>query len=248
MEQLSQEFIDSCRREGGRIMRGDSMTRIETFVDAAFAFAFTMLVISIDEIPRSPAELIELSKDIPAFILSAMSIGSVWLAHSNWSRIFGLQDRTTIILSLALVVLVLIFVYPIKLMLQATVIYLSVTIFGTDMLDTGLFQNPGWETNQLGELFLFVAIGLIALASIIISFYQNALRYREQLHLNDIELAFCKRTSLTWIVVAATAVASCILTFYYDDARIVRAAFVYFTMFFTIPLAWKLFDSGRVRL
>jgi uncharacterized membrane protein len=35
-------------------MRGENMTRIETFVDAAFAFAFTMLVISIDEIPRSP--------------------------------------------------------------------------------------------------------------------------------------------------------------------------------------------------
>lgn len=53
------------------------MTRIETFVDAAFAFAFTMLVISIDEIPSSPVELFELSKDIPAFILSALIIGSI---------------------------------------------------------------------------------------------------------------------------------------------------------------------------
>ena len=53
MEPLSREFIDSCRREEGRIIRGDNMTRIETFVDAAFAFAFTMLVISIDEIPKS---------------------------------------------------------------------------------------------------------------------------------------------------------------------------------------------------
>ena len=71
MEPLSREFIDSCRREEGRIIRGDNMTRIETFVDAAFAFAFTMLVISIDEIPKSPPELFELSKDIPAFVFSA---------------------------------------------------------------------------------------------------------------------------------------------------------------------------------
>ena len=242
MEQLSQEFIDSCRREGGKIMRGDNMTRIETFVDAAFAFAFTMLVISIDEIPRSPAELIELSKDIPAFVLSAMSIGSVWLAHSSWSRIFGLQDRTTIILSLALVMLVLIFVYPIKLMLQATVIYFGVFTFGIELLDTGLFDNSGWENNQLSELFFFVAIGLMALACIIISLYQNALRYREELRLNQIEQGFCKRTSLTWFVVAATAVASCLLTIYYDDQRMVRAAFVYLTMIITIPLAGKLFE------
>ena len=241
MEQLSQEFIDNCRREDGRIMRGDNMTRIETFVDAAFAFAFTMLVISIDEIPRSPAELIELSKDIPAFVLSAMSIGSIWLAHSSWSRIFGLQDRTTVILSLALVMLVLIFVYPIKLMLQATVIYFGVTIFGIELLDTGLFDNPGWG-DELGELFLFVAIGLIALACIIISFYQNALRYSRELRLNEIELVFCKRTTLTWIVVAATAVVSCILTIYYDDERMVRAGLVYLTMLLTIPLAEKLFD------
>ncbi|MFP6838146.1 MAG: hypothetical protein VB962_00970 [Pseudohongiellaceae bacterium] len=54
MDQLSQSFLDSCRQDDGRTMRGENMTRIETFVDAAFAFAFTMLVISIDEIPRSP--------------------------------------------------------------------------------------------------------------------------------------------------------------------------------------------------
>jgi|TARA_B100000809_G_scaffold203015_1_gene203974 uncharacterized membrane protein len=54
MDQLSQSFLDSCRQDAGRTMRGENMTRIETFVDAAFAFAFTMLVISIDEIPRSP--------------------------------------------------------------------------------------------------------------------------------------------------------------------------------------------------
>ena len=92
------------------------MTRIETFVDAAFAFAFTMLVISIDEIPQSPVELFELSKDIPAFLLSAMVLGLIWFSHSNWSRIFGLQDKLTVNLSLALVMLVLVFVYPIKLM------------------------------------------------------------------------------------------------------------------------------------
>ena len=108
MKPLSREFIDSCRREEGRIIRGDNMTRIETFVDAAFAFAFTMLVISIDEIPKSPPELFELSRDIPAFVFSALIIGAVWLAHAKWSRTFGLQDSITVYLSLALVFLMLV--------------------------------------------------------------------------------------------------------------------------------------------
>lgn len=247
METLSQEFLASCRREGGKIMRGDNMTRIETFVDAAFAFAFTMLVISIDQIPRSPAELIELSKDIPAFVMSATCIGWIWLAHSNWSRIFGLQDRTTVVLSLALVVLVLVFVYPIKLMMQATVVYFSLSIFNSELLNTGLFTNPGWQNNSLGELFLFVAIGVIALACIIISFYQNALRYREELRLTEVEKAFCKRVTLNWIVVVATALTSSILALTYEDERLVRAGFVYLSMIVTIPLAGRLFEWKRKR-
>lgn len=243
MEKLSQEFIDSCRRENGRIIRGDNMTRIETFVDAAFAFSFTMLVISIDEIPRSPEELIELSKDIPAFVLSALIIGAIWLAHSSWSRTFGLQDRITVLLSLTLVMLVLIFVYPIKLLMQATVIYFSLSLFGIEALDTGLFGNAGWEDNRVSALFVFVAIGLIALAGIIISFYQNAFHYRDALRLNKFELAFCKRITLAWLVVALTALASIATTIYYDDQRVVRAVYIYLSMIVTIPVIMRLSDK-----
>jgi hypothetical protein len=39
MTPLKQEFVDSCPVEGGFRMRGLEMTRIEVFVDAAFAFA-----------------------------------------------------------------------------------------------------------------------------------------------------------------------------------------------------------------
>jgi hypothetical protein len=39
MTPLTQEFVDSCPKEGVFRMRGLEMTRIEVFVDAAFAFA-----------------------------------------------------------------------------------------------------------------------------------------------------------------------------------------------------------------
>ena len=239
MEPLSQEFLDSCRREGGRILRGENMTRIETFVDAAFAFAFTMLVISIDEIPRSPPELIELSRDIPAFILSAAVIGSVWMAHSNWSRNFGLQDRLTIYLSLGLVMLVLIFVYPIKLMMQATVIYISRAVFEIRIFDNGLFEVEGWAEGQVVDLFIYFALGLIALSFITIAFYVNALRYRVALRLNTYELNFCRLTILDWIVVAVTALVSILIAFVLseDSDNVAFSGYVYFSLFFTLPLA-----------
>lgn len=213
------------------------MTRIETFVDAAFAFAFTMLVISIDEIPNSPVELFELSKDIPAFILSALVIGSIWMSHSSWSRTFGLQDKATIYLSLGLVMLVLVFVYPIKLMMQATVLYMSITLFDTQLLNTGLFENPGWQDNEVAELFVYVALGVISLSLILAGFYLNALRYTGQLRLTPFEIHYCKEMIITWAVVAGTAVLSIVVALISNDEEIARAGFIYFSLFVSIPIA-----------
>ena len=165
MEPLSREFIDSCRREEGRIIRGDNMTRIETFVDAAFAFAFTMLVISIDEIPKSPPERYELSRAIRAFVFSALIIGAVWLAHAESSCTIGLQDSITMFLSLALVNLMLVYVYAIKLMMQATVLYIllkyGIGCLITDCLTISAGQMVRWQaclSMSLSGLFLWVRL------------------------------------------------------------------------------------------
>jgi uncharacterized membrane protein len=56
-------------RQGVR-MRGLEMTRIETFTDAAFAFAVTMLVVSVDAIPADMTELFRAMRGVPAFALS----------------------------------------------------------------------------------------------------------------------------------------------------------------------------------
>ena len=40
MNRLSDEYISTCRVDRGKILRGENMSRIETFVDAAFAFAW----------------------------------------------------------------------------------------------------------------------------------------------------------------------------------------------------------------
>ena len=46
--------------------RGDKSTRVEAFVDAAFAFALTLLVIAGDSIPASVGELLKALKSLPA--------------------------------------------------------------------------------------------------------------------------------------------------------------------------------------
>ena len=233
MNRLSDEYISTCRVDRGKILRGENMSRIETFVDAAFAFAFTMLVISIDQIPTNPEELLELSRDIPAFLISAIIIGSIWVTHANWSRHFGLQDSATLYLSLAIVMLVLVFVYPIKLMAQATVLYSSGDALGTD-----IFVLGGWDDNQVVILFIYFGLGLIGLSAILVALYLNALRYRSELQLRHLEVFF-------WIVVATVAALSCITAFVFYDNKtyVVAAGYLYLTLFLLLPLsqryAWK---------
>jgi uncharacterized membrane protein len=234
MQQLSDEFLDSCRREDGRILRGENMTRIETFVDAAFAFVFTMLVISIDEIPKSVPELLDLSQDIPAFLISATIIGLIWVAHTVWSRTFGLQDRATLYLSLGLVMLVLIFVYPIKLVVQLSIGYFS---------QGALQQNLEiMELSDIINLFIYFALGLMALCSILIALYQNSLRQRRQLVLSEYEVAFCKIACLTWAIVGATALVSCLAAPVLGDF-LEWAGLVYFSLWLTIPLGHHLYSK-----
>lgn len=233
MQQLSSQFLDSCRREDGRILRGENMTRIETFVDAAFAFAFTMLVISIDEIPETVSDLLVLSQDIPAFVISATIIGSIWVAHSIWSRTFGLEDRITLYLSLGLVVLVLIFVYPIKLMVQLSVSHVSQGYLQT--------QSPTTNLSDAVNLFIYFAFGLIALSFIIIALYQNSLRHRVELALNDYEIAFCKLASVTWLVVAATALISCLGALTLGES-ISWAGWLYCSLGVSIPVIHRFYS------
>ena len=73
------------RRKGFRL-RGLEITRLETFTDAAFAFATPMLVISLSGIPESVADLVAAVKDIPAFLASFVTIAAFWNAHRRWSR------------------------------------------------------------------------------------------------------------------------------------------------------------------
>lgn len=235
MQKLSEEFLSACRQEDGRVLRGENMTRIETFVDAAFAFAFTMLVISIDEIPETVPELLSLSQDIPAFLISATIIGSIWIAHTLWSRTFGLQDRITLYLSLGLVMLVLTFVYPIKLMVQLSISYLS---------GGALKQNLQiMEVADVVNLMIYFGLGLMALSLILIALYQNALRQREQLVLSEYEVAFCKIACLTWAIVAATAAVSS-LAAPLLGTEIEWSGLVYFSLAITIPVARHLYQES----
>jgi len=74
---------------------GDHVTRLATFVDAACAFAVTILVISVGNVPRSLTEFFEALWHIPGFIACLVLILLFWSAHNRFNRRYGLEDATT---------------------------------------------------------------------------------------------------------------------------------------------------------
>jgi Protein of unknown function (DUF1211). len=90
------------------------MTRLETFIDAAFAFAITMLVIATQQIPDDIETLLAAFKNVPAFVASIIVLGIFWRGHWLWSRRYGLEDGVSIFISWAMIVTMLIYIYPLK--------------------------------------------------------------------------------------------------------------------------------------
>src|SRR5206468_12916299 len=96
--------LDALPRLGGFRLRGIEMTRLETFIDAAFAFAITMLVIAAQQIPDDIKTLLAASTNVPAFVASIIVLGIFWRGHWLWSRRYGLDDGTLVFSSWAMIV------------------------------------------------------------------------------------------------------------------------------------------------
>ena len=106
--------LDSLPRLAGFRLRGIAMTRLETFIDAAFAFAITMLVIATQQIPDDIETLLAAFKNVSAFVASIVVLGIFCRGHWLWSRRYGLEDGVSILISWAMIVTILIYIYPLK--------------------------------------------------------------------------------------------------------------------------------------
>src|SRR5256712_7270850 len=82
--------LDALPRLRGFRLRGMEMTRLETFIDAAFAFAISMLVIAAQQIPDNIQALLAAFKNVPTFICSIAVLGIYWRGPWVLGRRYGL--------------------------------------------------------------------------------------------------------------------------------------------------------------
>ncbi|WP_223787766.1 DUF1211 domain-containing protein [Marinicella meishanensis] len=219
MQPLTEEFIEQCPVEHGFRIRGLAMTRIEVFVDAAFAFAVTMLVISIDQIPRSIPELLGISKHIPAFLLSVAQLVLIWHSHSVWSRRFGLEDTRTVVLSVSLLAIVLIYVYPLKMMFEGLFAWLTLGYLPSQ------FKLSSYE--ELKQLFYYFSIGFACISLIFMALYQHAKKMATQLRLSPQEIYQSETAIVVNQAMAAVCLANMVLVYFTQGHWVPFTGFVY---------------------
>jgi len=89
--------------------RSREVSRIEGFSDAVFGFAVTLLIVSL-EVPHTSTELLETMHSFLGFVVTFFMLASIWYSQFIFFRRYGLEDRLTVILNLALLFTVLFFV------------------------------------------------------------------------------------------------------------------------------------------
>jgi len=229
--------LDSLPRLKGFRLRGIEMTRLETFIDAAFAFAVTMLVISNGQVPDDIPALLAAFKNVPAFVASIAVLSIFWRGHWLWSRRFGLEDGVSILISWMMLVTILIYVYPLRLLFGAMFYFLTAHAVG---------QVVTAETDgEVRALFALYALGFVAIALEILLLNLRAWRLREPLRLNDHEKSLTRGEVAGWSVPAAVGLVSLILALSLPMKHIGWSGWVFMSLSFLTPIQRRWYARRR---
>ena len=212
-------------------LRGMQMTRLETFIDAAFAFAISMLVIAAQQIPDNIEALLAAFKNVPTFVCSIAVLGIYWRGHWLWSRRYGLEDSVSILISWAMIVTILIFIYPLKAIFGAMWYFIS----------SGQIGQPfslHTTVSQARTIFAIYALGLIAISAEILLLNLRAWQLREPLRLNARERLMTRGELSGWSIPVGVGMVSLILALTLPAGQIQWSGWVYFLMAIILRVHW----------
>jgi uncharacterized membrane protein len=177
--------------------RGADVTRLEAFVDASFAFALSLLAIAGNAMPQSTQDLLNSLKTVPAYAASFLLLIQFWRSHASWSRRYGLDDAASQRLSLLLIFLVLIFVYPMNM------------VFGSlfSLLSNGYLplRFAIRDSDSFRDLFVTFGVAFFSMGAVMALLYRHALTCAPELALNSRELALTRLACWRWSLVPIVA-------------------------------------------
>ena len=190
------------------LWRGNEVTRIEAFSDAVFAFAITLIVVSL-EVPKTFSQLADTMRGFVSFGISFTFLVWIWYQHYKFFRRYGLQDTTTIVLNAILLFVVLFYIYPLK--------FLFTMLVGAVM---GTLQSPVIdgiprsviEAGQATSLMVIYGLGFMCVFLLFALLHVRAYRKRETLELNLVEIFHTQSAIHSYIILMAVSMVSILIT------------------------------------
>lgn len=201
--------------------RGEGTSRIEAFSDGVFAFALTLLVVSL-EVPRSYDDLRETMLGFPAFGACFAILIWIWVEHYRFFRRFRIADGVTILLNSLLLFLVLFYVYPLKFMFT----FLSNAMFGFGPA-RDLQALAGMTIERSNELLVVYGLGFIAVFTVFALLYWRAYAAADVLRLSATDRREASLGIRTHLLSVGVGMLSILLTFTLPSRLVGLAGFAY---------------------
>lgn len=185
--------------------RGGNVSRIEALTDVIFAFAITLLVVSLDA-PQTTGQMWEAVREIPAFLVCFAMIVMLWFFHYQFFRRFGLEDGPTFLLNAVFLFVVMIYVYPLKLLFT----FLTRKLFGvsTDLIGADGALVPMVTRADIQPLMIFYSGGCALAFLMLTLMHVHALRRRDDLELDEIEVCLTHAALQSHVIVMVVALVS----------------------------------------
>jgi len=213
--------------------RGEDVSRIEGFSDAVFAFAVTLLVVSL-EVPKTFDELLATMRGFFGFAICFYLLLIVWYEHYKYFRRYGLNDTQTLWLNAALLFIMLMYVYPLKFLFT----YLIDLLFG-------FAQSEKIEASQVPLLMVVYGAGFVAVQILFLLMYLRAYSLRDALELDARELSVTREEIQSCLLNISVGLASTAIAVLGGVATISWAGYVYILLFPLQTINGRVMGSRR---
>ncbi len=202
--------------------------RLDNFTDAAFAFALTLLVIGGSAAPGNYEMLADAVAEVTAFAIGFAIIAMFWIGHVRWRAFRGDGDWLSVLLTVLLVFLVLIYIQPLRAMARS---------FSTFLGGSGTpFRG------DVGDLFLIYGAGFVARATAMTALFFEV---RRNSSLDPSRRGAARGEAVIWLILVTTGLVSMLFAAF--EATELAAPRVYATLPITIGLfTWRYdWDGAR---